>query len=58
MTITNNGGDNIHLYELYNNSIVGADERLIKQEINSFGTINFRKSIMYLLFINMDSTNQ
>ena len=55
--ISHTGGENILLFQLYNNSLTGATESIIRQEINSFGTINFRKSQMYLMFVSLDNTN-
>ena len=58
MTITHNAGGDLKLYTLYNNSIAVATEGLIKQEINTYGAINFRKSIQYLMFVNTNNVSQ
>ena len=57
MTITHTAGGDLRLYTLYNNSITYATEGYIKQEINTYGTINFRKSIMYLMFVNTNNVS-
>jgi len=45
----------IKAYELYNNSIAGSNEKIIKQEINPFGQFNFRRGSIYLMFVNIDN---
>ena len=57
MTITHTAGGDLKLYTLYNSSIAYATEGFIKQEINTYGTINFRKSIMYLMFVNTNNVS-
>lgn len=57
MKITHNAGGDLKLYELYNQSIQYATEGFIQQEINTFGTINFRKSILYLMFVNQNNVS-
>ncbi len=57
MTMTHSAGGDIRLYTLYNNSITFANEGFIRQEINTFGTINFRKSIQYMMFVNTNNVS-
>ncbi len=57
MSITHNAGGDLRLFTLYNNSITFANEGFIRQEINTFGKINFRKSIQYLMFVNTNNVS-
>ena len=57
MELTHSAGGDLKLYTLYNNSITFATEGFIKQEINTYGRINFRKSIMYLMFVNTNNVS-
>ena len=57
MELTHSAGGDLKLYTLYNNSIAFASEGFIKQEINTYGRINFRKSIMYLMFVNTNNVS-
>lgn len=52
LNLTNEAGENMRAYVLYNNTI--TNEGVIKQEINTFGEIAFRRSSLTLMFVNLD----
>ena len=54
-TYSNTAGNNMKVYMLKSSTL--SSEAVITQEINSYGSFQFRKATIYLLFVSLDAVN-
>lgn len=53
--MSNTAASNMKAYMLTSSTLTNED--VIKQEINTYGSFEFRKTTIYLMFVNLDAVN-